>query len=51
MIGSRRHPADVTADRLASAVTDQWPDKFDGGERDMIGQIIHALRQIADGTR
>lgn len=45
-----RHPAEVTADRLGDAVT-RWADKFDGAERDEIGHIIHALRQIAEGER
>ncbi len=44
----RRHPADVTADRLGDAL-DKWPDAFDGGDRDMIGQLIHILRTIAEG--
>lgn len=45
----RRHPADVTADRLVDHATD-W-DKFDGHERDAIGEVIHALREIAGGER
>jgi hypothetical protein len=45
-----RHPAAVTADRLGDAVT-RWVDKFDNGEKDMIGMIIHALEQIAEGDR
>lgn len=45
-----RHPAEVTADRLGDAVT-RWAGKFDAGEKDMIGMIIHALRQIAEGER
>ena len=44
----RRHPAEVTADRLAEAL-EKWPDAFDGGDRDMIGQVIHILRTIAEG--
>jgi hypothetical protein len=40
------HPATVTADRLAEAL-DRWPHMFDGGERDMIGQIRHILITIA----
>jgi hypothetical protein len=46
----RRHPAEVTADRLGDAL-DRWPDAFDGAERDAIGLIIHRLQQIAEGTR
>jgi hypothetical protein len=45
-----RHPAEVTADRLGDAVT-RWSGKFDSGEKDMIGMIIHALREIAEGGR
>ena len=46
----RRHPAEVTSDRLLDAVQ-RWHDKFTGEERDMIGQIRHALEQIAEGER
>lgn len=46
----RRHPAEVTADRLGDAVT-RWVDKFDAAERDEIGHIIHALDEIAEGQR
>lgn len=42
-----RHPAEVTADRLAAAL-EKWPDRFDGGDRDMASQIIHILTQIAE---
>lgn len=45
----RRHSADVTADRLIDHAT-EW-DKFDGSERDAIGQVVHALREIAEGAR
>lgn len=45
-----RHPAEVTADRLGEALQ-KWPDDFDGGDRDMVGQIIHILQQIADRQR
>lgn len=44
----RRHPAGVTADRLAEAM-EKWPDAFDGGDRDMVSQIIHILTTIAEG--
>lgn len=47
---SNRHPAEVTADRLRHDV-DRWADKFDGRERDMIGELIHALEEIAEGKR
>jgi hypothetical protein len=45
-----RHPAEVTADRLGNAVT-QWAEKFTGEEHDMIGRIIAALDEIAEGRR
>jgi hypothetical protein len=44
----RRHPAEVTTDRLTEHVT-AWADKFSGQERDDISYIIQAL--IAEGTR
>lgn len=44
----RRHPAEVTADRLGDHL-DKWPDAFDGAGRDAIAQIRHVLQQIADG--
>lgn len=47
---TRRHPAEVTADRLGDAVG-RWADKFTPGERDEIGYIIWALEEIADGAR
>lgn len=46
----RRHPAEVTADRLGYAVG-QWFELFEPGECDEISHIIHALSEIADGTR
>jgi len=46
---SRRHPAQVTADRLGMAV-DKWGDRFESRELDMIGVIIHRLDQIAEGA-
>lgn len=42
-----RHPAEVTADRLAEAL-EKWPDAFDGRDADMISQIIHILQGIAE---
>lgn len=45
-----RHPAEVTADRLAEA-TEKWPDAFDGDARDMVAQIRHILNDIAEGAR
>lgn len=49
-MNEKRHPAEVTSDRLLNAV-DKWRDKFEPGELDMIGQIRHALEQIAEGKR
>ena len=49
-IADRRHPAEVTSDRLLDAV-ERWHDKFTGEERDMIGQIRQALFEIAEGER
>lgn len=46
----RRHPAEVTADRLRTA-SEQWNEKFDGAELDMIGQLAWAFDQIAAGDR
>lgn len=43
----RRHPAEVTADRLADAL-DRWPERFDGRQRDAIGELRTVLEQIAD---
>jgi hypothetical protein len=42
-----RHPAEVTADRLATAL-EKWPDAFDGRDRDMASQLIHILIGIAE---
>jgi hypothetical protein len=46
----KRHPAEVTSDRLAYA-SERWYHQFTGEERDMIGRIRHALNRIADGER
>lgn len=43
----RRHPAEVTSDRLGDAV-ERWHDKFTGEERDMIGLIRVRLEEIAE---
>lgn len=50
MQGHKRHPAEITSDRLADA-SERWHDKFTGEELDMIGRIRDALEQIADGER
>lgn len=41
---TRRHPAEVTADRL---VEDSTRYDFTGEERDAIALVVHKLRQIA----
>ncbi len=46
----RRHPAEVTSDRLGDAVTN-WGDRLEPDELDMIARIRQALEEIADGTR
>lgn len=46
----RRHPAEVTADRLMEAIS-RWGDKLSQQERDYISVITHALDQIAQGDR
>ena len=46
----RRHPADVTADRMADAY-ERYYDKMDGRERDDLSHIIFVLQEIAEGNR
>ena len=46
----RRHPAEVTSDRLGDAVTD-WYDLMTGSERDAIAEVRQVLEEIAEGTR
>lgn len=48
-MSERRHPAQVTSDRLGDAVG-RWWEKFSGEDRDAIGRIRDVLEQIADGT-
>ena len=43
----RRHPAEVTSDRLGDAVTD-WGECFTPDELDMVGHIRHRLECIAE---
>jgi hypothetical protein len=45
----RRHPAELTSDRLAEHL-EQWPDTADGALRDEISHVRHWLESIADGT-
>lgn len=46
----RRHPAEVTADRLLDDL-ERWPEKWDGEERDAVALVRFVLHQIADGER
>ena len=46
----RRHPAEVTSDRLGDA-TARWHNKFTGAELDMIATIRRRLEQIAESER
>lgn len=46
----RRHPCEVTADRLADHL-DKYPDYFDGATCDDIGHLRHILQDIADASR
>lgn len=48
--GYRRHPAEVTSDRLAEAV-ERWHLQFDPAERDMVAHIRFRLEMIAEGRR
>lgn len=48
--GARRHPAEVTSDRLGDAAA-RWYDQFTPEELDMLAQIRHALEEIAEGKR
>lgn len=45
----RRHPAEVTSDRLLHDV-ERWHDKFEPEERDMVGIIRNRLEIIAAGV-
>jgi hypothetical protein len=42
----RRHPCEVTADRLLDHL-ERYPEKFDGKARDAIGEIRFLLQEIA----
>ena len=44
---SRRHPAEVTSDRLGEAVT-RWHDQFTPEERDAVAVIRARLEEIAE---
>jgi hypothetical protein len=45
--GGRRHPCEVTADRLGDHL-DRYPDAFDGADRDRVAVIRHVLQDIAE---
>ena len=52
---TRRHPAEVTSDRLADHY-EKWYDRMDGRERDAIALVRGMLERIAgndemDGPR
>jgi hypothetical protein len=46
----KRHPAEVTSDRLGDAAS-KWNHLMTGGERDALAQVRQVLAEIADGTR
>jgi hypothetical protein len=46
-MSGRRHPAQVTSDRLGDAV-ERWWEKFSGEDRDAIGRIRYVLEEIAE---
>lgn len=46
----RRHPAEVTADRLGDHYERDY-DKLEGDEREAITLIRFALQEIAEGNR
>lgn len=45
---TRRHPAEVTVDRLIQHSMD-YSDQLTGYEKDAIGVVINALNEIAEG--
>jgi hypothetical protein len=47
-VSTRRHPAEVTSDRLGDAVG-RWWEKFSGEDRDAIGRIRDVLEHVAEG--
>lgn len=46
----RRHPAEVTADRLREHY-EQWGHKLSGSERIALENAIQVLTEIAEGER
>jgi hypothetical protein len=49
-VSQKRHPAEVTYDRLMDAL-ERWPDKFDAEERDYVGIILNRLYEISEGEQ
>lgn len=47
---TRRHPAQVTADRLGEAI-EQWPGRFTKGEIEAVQSIAARLLAIAEHDR
>lgn len=46
----RRHPAEVTYDRLVND-SERYADRLSGREKDAIGEVCQALWEIAEGSR
>ena len=47
MTRRRRHPAEVTADRLRDHLDRDWDALHDAGVLDEVGRLIDALERIA----
>jgi hypothetical protein len=50
MAGYKRHPAEVTSDRLGDHY-ERWADRLSGEERDAISLVRYALERIAEEDR
>jgi hypothetical protein len=48
--GYRRHPLEVTVDRLRDHYERYW-ELLTGPERDQLSHVIYVLEEIADGNR
>jgi hypothetical protein len=46
-VTARRHPAEVTSDRLLEHYEKLY-DRFEASEREAIGKVRYALQRIAD---
>lgn len=44
----RRHPCEVTADRLAEHM-ERWPKAFSDADCDKVAEIRYVLERIAEG--